>query len=97
MPTFFMFGKYSAESLPKISSDRTQKASSVIQDQGGEIKSIHALLGSPDLVLQVELPGVQQAMQASVSLTKLTGIAFSTCPAVEVSEFDELIAKLARS
>jgi hypothetical protein len=31
-------------------------------------------------------------MQFSVSLSKLTGIAFNTAPAVTVAEFDQLMA-----
>jgi hypothetical protein len=35
-----------------------------------------------------------KAMQASVALNKLTGISFTTLPAVTVEEFDKLIAKV---
>jgi hypothetical protein len=31
-------------------------------------------------------------MKASVTLTKLTGIAFTTCPAVTVEVFDRLVS-----
>ena len=91
MTTFFMFGKYSSDSVKKISAERTVKASAIIGDLGGEIKAGYALLGKTDLVLIVELPGMKEAMKASVELNKLLGIAFTTAPAVTVEEFDKLI------
>ena len=97
MATYFMFGKYSAAELTNISTARTQQAANLIKKQGGEIKSIHALLGQHDLVVVVELPGFQQAIQASVGLSKLTGVSFSTSPAVEVAEFDQLVQQLQKS
>jgi len=93
MATYFMFGKYSAAALPEISVERTKKAEDVVKQHGGAIESMHALLGEHDLVLVVDLPGVHQAMQASVALSRLTGISFSTSPAVEVAQFDELMHK----
>ena len=37
------------------------------------------------------LPGIDDAIKASVALSDLTGIAFTTCPAVTVEAFDELV------
>ena len=93
MQTFFLFGKYSAESLQKISAARTKQAEKIVRDMGGKIENIYALLGEKDLVLIVSLPGLEQAIKTSIGLSKVTGIAFSTSPAVEVSAFDKLIAK----
>lgn len=90
MATFFMFGKYSSDSVKEISAERTVKASAIVSDLGGEIKAGYALLGKTDLVLIVELPGMKEAMKASVELNKLLGIAFTTAPAVTVEEFDKL-------
>ena len=92
MATFFMFGKYSSDSVKEISAERTVKASAIVSDLGGEIKAGYALLGKTDLVLIVELPGMKEAMKASVELNKLLGIGFTTAPAVTVEEFDKLIA-----
>lgn len=92
MSTFFMFGKYSSESLTAISSKRTDKTIKLVKDLGGEVKSIHALLGEKDLVVIVDLPSVEQAMKASVAMGKLTGISFSTVPAVTAAEFDKMMA-----
>jgi len=40
--------------------------------------------------LVVELPSTEQAMKASIALSKLTGIAFTTLPAVSMADFDKL-------
>jgi hypothetical protein len=37
---------------------------------------------------------MEEAMKASVGLHKLTGIAFTTAPAVSVEVFDNLMAEL---
>jgi len=46
--------------------------------------------GKDDLVMIVDFPGTEQAFKASLALTKLTGIAFTTSPAVTFAEFDKL-------
>ncbi|MEE9122591.1 MAG: GYD domain-containing protein [Syntrophobacteria bacterium] len=94
MATFFMFGKYSAEAIKAISAERTQKVVDVVKKSGGEVKSMHALLGEKDLVFIVSLPGMEQAIQVSVALSKMTGIAFTTAPAVTVDDFDKLMAEI---
>jgi uncharacterized protein with GYD domain len=94
MGTFFMFGKYSSEALKEISIERTDKANNLIKKFGGEVTSMYALLGEKDLVFIVNFPGLEQAMKASVALTKLTDISFTTSPAVTVEEFDKMIAEV---
>jgi uncharacterized protein with GYD domain len=91
MQTFFMFGKYSSDALKGISADRTKKAESVVKKSGGKVTAIYALLGEYDLVFIVNLPGTQEAVKASVALNKLTGISFTTTPAIEVEAFDKLV------
>jgi uncharacterized protein with GYD domain len=86
-----MFGKYSIDAMKEISAERTKNATAVIGDCGGKIKAGYALLGETDLVLIADFPGVKEAMKASVELTKLLGISFTTAPAVTVEEFDKLI------
>jgi uncharacterized protein with GYD domain len=93
MSTFFMFGKYSSESLKGIGPKRTEKTLKLFKELGGEVKSIYALLGKKDLVLIVDMPSIEQVMKASVALGKLTGISFSTVPAVTVDEFDRMMAE----
>jgi uncharacterized protein with GYD domain len=94
MGTFFMFGRYSSEALKEISAERTDKADKLIKQFGGEVASMYALLGEKDLVFIVDFPGIEQAMKASVALSKLTGISFTTSPAVTVEEFDTMIAEV---
>ncbi len=94
MPTFFMFGKYSSEAVKEISAERTRKVISLVEKLGGKVNSMYALLGEYELVFIVDFPGTQEAMKASVGLTKLTGISFSTSPAVTVEHFDKMIAEM---
>ena len=91
MATFMMFGKYSMEASKEMSPARTEKAVNLLKKFGGEVMAMYALLGDKDLVLIVTFPGVDQAMKASVALAKMTGISFSTSPAVSVEEFDKMI------
>jgi len=90
MTTFFMYGDYTKESLEGISAARTRKANAVVRKHKGKTKGIYALLGEHDLVLIVELPDVETAMQVSMELTRLTGVSFSSTPAVDVKAFDEI-------
>ena len=91
MEKFMMFGKYSAESIKGISSDRTQKGKAVIEKAGGKVHAMYGLLGCHDLLIIADFPGVKGVMKASLELTKLTGIGFTTSPAVSVEEFDQLV------
>lgn len=90
MATYFMFGKYSLEGLKGISASRTQQATSIIQNLGGKVNSIHALLGNRDIVFVADLPNAEAAVKASIGLAKLTGIGFSTQEAIPVEKFDKL-------
>lgn len=94
MATFFMFGKYSPGALKEMSAERTDKAVSLIKRFGGEVESMYALLGEQDLVLIVNFPDVEQAMKASVALTKMTGVSFTTSSAVAVEDFDKMITDI---
>jgi len=94
MVTFFMFGKYSSEALKEMSAERTDKAASIIKKFGGEVNSMYALLGEHDLVLIVDFPDVKQVMKASVALTKMTGVSFTSSPAVPVEDFDKMITEI---
>ncbi len=94
MATFFMFGKYSSEALKEMSAERTDKAVNLIKKFGGEVNSMYALLGEQDLVLIVDFPGMEQVIKASVALTKMTGVSFTSSPAVPVEDFDKMISEL---
>ncbi len=92
MTTFFMFGKYSAEAIRGMSIERTQQVVGEIKKLGGEVTAMHALLGQYDLLFCVSLPDCENAIKASVALNKLTGISFTTCPAVTIETFDQMIS-----
>ena len=91
MATYLMFGKYSQDSVKRISASRTNKATDLIKKHGGELKSGYALLGDIDLVLIVDLPDTEGAMKVSAGLTKLLGVSFTSAPAVSFEEFDKLM------
>ena len=91
MATFVMLGKYSAEAIKGISADRTAKANEAVIQYGGEIKFMYALLGKHDLVFVIEFPGTEAAMKASIAITKLTGISFTTSEAIPVDRFDAIM------
>jgi uncharacterized protein with GYD domain len=91
MATYFMFGKYSRDSIKQISAKRTNEAVAEIEKNGGKLNAGYALLGEHDLVLIVDFPGTEQAMKTSVALAKQLGISFSTLPAVSVEDFDKLV------
>ena len=93
MSLFMMFGKYSSEALRGISSERTKQAEALIKEQGGDIKSMYAVLGEHDLVFTIDFPDTERAMAASVALHRLTGISFSTSPVVEAEQFDKLVGE----
>ena len=94
MATFVMFGKYSPEAMKGLSKDRTAKARALVEKHGGEIKAAYALLGKTDLLVIADFPGTADAMKASLALTKLTGIGFTTSPAIPIEEFDRLISEI---
>jgi uncharacterized protein with GYD domain len=90
MAKYLMLGRYSQEAIKGISAERTQKVVDAIEKSKGKINSMYALLGRYDLAFVVDFPGNSEAMKASIALTKLTGIGFTTSPAISVEEFDKL-------
>ena len=94
MSTFFLFGKYTPESLSEISEERTQKAKHIISKMGGSVQAIYALLGEHDLVAIVDMPDTESAVKASLALHKELGINFTTSAAITVEQFDRLSADL---
>ncbi len=94
MATFFMFGRYSSAALEKVSVERTRQAHKVVEDLGGSIKAIYALLGEYDVVIIAELPRMAEAMRASIALKKLTDISFFTAAAIPIEEFDQMVGEM---
>jgi len=91
MTTFIMTGRYSAEAIKRISSQRTTKATRIIRQCGGKLVAAYATLGKTDLLAIVEFPGASEVIKASVALNKALGIAFSSVPAIGIAEFDKLV------
>ena len=91
MTTFIMKGKYSAEAIKQISSERTTLGNKLIQQCGGKFVTAYATLGESDLLLIAEFPGVSEAIKASIVLNEATGISFSTVPALQIEEFDRVM------
>ncbi len=94
MATFILFGKYSADALKGVSGARTKKAAALVKKLKGKVIGMYAMLGEKDLVFILDLPGMEEAVKASVGLHKLTGISFTTAPAITVDEFDKLMLKI---
>ncbi len=93
MSRYIMVGKYSSEAIDEISSNRTEKAIRLIRELGGDVNVMYAVLGGFDLLLIVDFPKVETAMKASLGLAMLTGISFATYPVVNISDFDNILAK----
>jgi uncharacterized protein with GYD domain len=93
MATYFMFGKYSIEGAKGISAVRTESGSKLIEKSGGKVQSIYALMGEKDIVVIATFPDSISAMKASIALSKLTGITFTTCEAISVKEFDAIASE----
>ncbi len=93
MQTFFFFGKYTEKSIKSASRRRTKVVRDLIKKMGGKLVSIYALFGERDLVVIVELPDMDKALELSTRLFKLTDISFTTHPAFEVETFDRLVTK----
>ena len=91
MITCFMFGRFPQEAYLDISASRTHSAVMVLSEFQGDVKSMYALLGENDLVFIVDFPDINQAILASVALSKELGISFTTSPAVTVEEFDAMM------
>ena len=90
MGTYVMLGRYSRDAVRDASATRTGEATMLLERCRGHVRAAYALLGRTDLMLIADFPGTEEAMRASVELAKLTGIAFTTSPAVAISEFDKL-------
>ena len=89
-----MFGKYTPDAIRDISSERTDEAVKLIENAGGKIISMHAVLGEYDLIIIAEFPGMNEAFKASVGLNMITGIAFSTTPAIPAADFDKMVSEI---
>jgi uncharacterized protein with GYD domain len=91
METFFLIGTYTVKAIRNISSQRTADVTEKIESLGGKVVSMYLLLGDKDLVIIAEFQGLKEAIQASINISKMTGISFSTYPAITAEEFDQFM------
>lgn len=91
MATYIMLGKYTTEGVKGASASRTKKIADMIGQCGGKVEAMFALLGEYDLAFRVSFPGTAEALKASFTVAKATGITFSTHAAITVEEFDRLM------
>jgi len=73
-----------------IQAERTKKVTELIEKDGGKVIAMYALIGRYDLAFIVDMPSNGALMKASIAVTKMTGIGFSSMPAMTVEEFDKL-------
>jgi uncharacterized protein with GYD domain len=90
MGTFVMLGKYSQDAVKKMSQKRTAETERTVAGMGGTVRAMYATLGEFDLLFIVDLPKIEDIMRLSVRLNRLTGISFSSYPAITVEAFDKL-------
>ena len=94
MATYLLFGQYSQDAIKDISAKRTVKARELISKFGGEVKAGYALLDDTDLVMVIDAPDTAAVMKISVGLTKMSGIAFTSAPAVSFENFDQYMEEV---
>lgn len=92
MATYLMFGTLTQAARKAVSAKRTADALALIKEHGGEFKAGYAPLGEVDLVVVLDLPSMESAIQVSMGLSRLLDINFRTAPAVGIDEFDRLTA-----
>lgn len=66
--------------------------SELAEKLGGKVESIDVVLGEYDVMIKSRFPETTDAVKASVEFGKLTGISFTTMPAIPVEQFDKLIS-----
>jgi len=91
MRTFLIFGKSSSKELKEISLRYRAEVVSLVKSLGGDVSSMYVMLREKYLLFIFAFPGIKRAKEASIALSKLTGISFRILPAVPVDEFAEIM------
>jgi len=94
MQTYYMLGKYSTVGVKHIAAVRSESCIRMIEDLGGEIILLDALLGEYDLAIIGKFPDNTAALRATLALEKLTELTLKTLPAISVAEFDQLALEI---
>ncbi len=91
MRTFLIFGKSSPEELKEISLKYRAEVVRLVNSFGGDVRSMYVMFRERYLILIFAFPGIKGAMRASIALSKLTGISFTTSPEVAIDEFNKIM------
>jgi uncharacterized protein with GYD domain len=94
MTTYIFYGRYTMDALKGMSPERADTAVEAIEQCGGQVEGMYATLGKYDLVFILSFPSVEDAMKCSVVLARITGITFTSSPAVPVEQFDQMMSDL---
>jgi uncharacterized protein with GYD domain len=86
MKIFFIFGKSSAKELEEIRFKYRAEVLSVVKSFGGDVKDMYAMVREKYLFCIFTFPGIKRAKEASLALSKLTGISLRILPAVPVND-----------
>ena len=90
MRTFLIFAKSSPQELKEISLKYRAEVVSLVNSFGGNVRSMYVMLKERYLILTLSFPEIKTAIKASIALSKLTGISFTTSPAVFIEGFNNI-------
>ena len=76
------------------SSVAREKAQEIIEKFGGTVKAGYAMLGRTDIVMVIDAPDTEAVMKISIGLSRMSGIAFTSAPAVSFDEFDKYMEEV---
>ena len=94
MQTYYMLGKYTTVGVKHIAAVRSGNCIRMIENLGGEVILLDALLGEYDLAIIARFPDNKAALRATLALEKLTELTLKTMPAISVAEFDQLALEI---
>jgi|YelNatPaOPRAMG01_1025707.scaffolds.fasta_scaffold15681_1 hypothetical protein len=92
MKAFFIFGRSSLKEMKELCLKFKDDFVAMIEDFGGNVRLMPAMLGNKYLFLISSFPGKRKAEKAATALSKLTGISFKIIPMAWIDEFSELSA-----
>jgi len=77
--------------LKEISLRQRAEVVSLVKSLGGEVRSMYVMSREQYLLFIFTFPGIKRAKEASMVLSKLTGISFRILPAVLVGELPQIM------
>lgn len=91
---FLILGNYSHNGVSGVSVQRTKRVYDVVQEMGGRVCEVYALLGIYDIALIVELATTADALKLATVLQNSIGLSTSTFPAIAIQQFDQIAEEL---